>query len=46
MEANPLDLGHVQVPLAAAVAVTGILRGDSADDVEARARGNLERGVG
>jgi diguanylate cyclase (GGDEF)-like protein len=43
IEANPLDLGHLQLPLAAAVAVTGILPGDSADDVAARARGNLER---
>jgi diguanylate cyclase (GGDEF)-like protein len=40
---HPLDLGHIQVPLTAAVATTGILAGDKADDVLARARRNLER---
>jgi diguanylate cyclase (GGDEF)-like protein len=41
--ASPLDLGHVKVPLACAAATTGILVGDTADDVLARARSNLER---
>jgi diguanylate cyclase (GGDEF)-like protein len=40
---NPLDLGHVQVPLEAAVAVTGILAGDNVEDVLARAERSLER---
>ena len=39
--ANPLDLGHVRVRLEAAVATTGILPGDSVDDVLARAERNL-----
>ena len=39
--ANPLDLGHVQVRLEAAVASTGIMPGDKADDVLARAERNL-----
>lgn len=39
--ANPLDLGHVQVRLEAAVATTGILPGDTVDDVLARAERNL-----
>jgi diguanylate cyclase (GGDEF)-like protein len=43
VEANPLDLGHVRLPLACAVATTGILAGDRADDVLARAARNLER---
>jgi diguanylate cyclase (GGDEF)-like protein len=43
IQANPLDLGHVRLPLAAAVAVTGILPGDSADDVAKRCACNLER---
>lgn len=43
VEANPLDLGHVRVALKVAVATTGILPGDSADDVLMRAKGNLER---
>jgi diguanylate cyclase (GGDEF)-like protein len=43
VEANPLDLGHARVPLACAAATTGILVGDSADDVQARAKSNLER---
>ncbi|HEY0413798.1 MAG TPA: GGDEF domain-containing protein [Allosphingosinicella sp.] len=41
--ANPLDLGHVKLPLAAAVATTGIMPGDSVDNVLDRARSNLER---
>ncbi|MBV8685658.1 MAG: GGDEF domain-containing protein [Alphaproteobacteria bacterium] len=40
---NPLDLGHVAVPLKAVAATTGILPGDSADDVMNRARANLQR---
>jgi len=40
---QPLDLGHVQVPLTAAVATTGVLAGDTANDVQARARAALER---
>jgi diguanylate cyclase (GGDEF)-like protein len=43
---HPLDLGHVQVPLEAAVATTGVLAGDTAEDVIARARRNLERAGG
>jgi diguanylate cyclase (GGDEF)-like protein len=43
IEGNSLDLGHVRVPLTAVVAVTGILPGDSADDVAQRARRNVER---
>ena len=43
VETHPLDLGHVRVPLACAVATTGILAGDNADDVLARAAKNLER---
>jgi len=39
--ANPLDLGHVQVRLEAAVATTGIMPGDKVDDVLARAERNL-----
>ena len=41
--ANPLDLGHVRVGLEAAVATTGIMPGDGAEDVLERARRNLER---
>jgi diguanylate cyclase (GGDEF)-like protein len=40
---HPLDLGHVQVPLKVAVATTGILAGDTANDVQTRARAALER---
>lgn len=40
---HPLDLGHVEVPLAVAVATTGILAGDKLDDVLDRARRNLDR---
>ena len=43
VETHPLDLGHVRVPLTCAVATTGILAGDNADDVLARAAKNLER---
>jgi diguanylate cyclase (GGDEF)-like protein len=43
IEANPLDLGHAQVPLSVASATTGVLPGDSADDVLKRAAANLER---
>ncbi|MEA3032126.1 MAG: hypothetical protein QOH86_142 [Sphingomonadales bacterium] len=43
VEAHPLDLGHVRLPLACAVATTGILAGDTAEDVLARAAKNLER---
>lgn len=39
---NPLDLGHVRVRLEAAVATTGIMPGDRADEVLARAERNLE----
>jgi diguanylate cyclase (GGDEF)-like protein len=39
--ANPLDLGHVQAGLEAAVATTGIMPGDSVEDVLARAQRNL-----
>jgi diguanylate cyclase (GGDEF)-like protein len=39
--ANPLDLGHVRVPLAAVAAATGIMKGDGAADVRARAERNL-----
>jgi diguanylate cyclase (GGDEF)-like protein len=39
--ANPLDLGHVQLPLEAAVATTGIMPGDKAEEVLARAGRNL-----
>jgi len=38
---HPLDLGHVKIPLAAAVATTGILPGDKAEEVLARAERNL-----
>lgn len=38
---NPLDLGHVKVPLEAAVATTGIMPGDKVEDVLARAERNL-----
>lgn len=38
--ANPLDLGHVQVPLEAIVATTGILPGDKLDEVLARVERN------
>lgn len=38
---NPLDLGHVEVPLEAAVASTGIMPGDLVEDVLARAERNL-----
>jgi diguanylate cyclase (GGDEF)-like protein len=43
IDANPLDLGHVKVKVEAAVATTGILPGDSPDDVLQRVRLNLER---
>jgi diguanylate cyclase (GGDEF)-like protein len=43
VEQNPLDLGHVKVPLKAAVAVTGVLAGDKAEDVLGRAERNLAR---
>lgn len=43
VQANPVDLGHARLPLPCAAATTGILAGDTADDVLARARGNLER---
>ena len=39
--ANPLDLGHVQIPLGASVATTGIMPGDKVEDVLARAERNL-----
>jgi diguanylate cyclase (GGDEF)-like protein len=39
--ASPLDLGHARLPLAAAVAATGIMKGDSAADVLARVERNL-----
>ena len=38
---NPLDLGHERVRVEARVATTGILRGDSLDDVLQRAERNL-----
>jgi diguanylate cyclase (GGDEF)-like protein len=38
---HPLDLGHVAVPLEAAVASTGIMPGDKVEDVLARAQRNL-----
>ncbi|HEX8375524.1 MAG TPA: GGDEF domain-containing protein, partial [Geminicoccaceae bacterium] len=38
IESNPLDLGHARVPLTAAVATTGIMPGDSADNVLERGR--------
>ncbi|MFL6843265.1 MAG: GGDEF domain-containing protein [Allosphingosinicella sp.] len=38
---HPLDLGHVKVPLAATVAVTGILAGDQVEDILARCERNL-----
>ncbi|HEX9964187.1 MAG TPA: diguanylate cyclase [Allosphingosinicella sp.] len=38
---NPLDLGHAQAKLDAAVATTGILPGDKISDVLARAERNL-----
>lgn len=41
IEANPLDLGHVEVRLEAAVATTGIMPGDKADEVLSRAERNL-----
>ncbi len=40
---QPLDLGSVEVPLAATVGVATILPGDSAEDVLQRAERNLER---
>jgi diguanylate cyclase (GGDEF)-like protein len=40
--ANPLDLGHARVALEAKVATTGILSGDTVDDVLLRAERNLE----
>jgi diguanylate cyclase (GGDEF)-like protein len=43
IETNPLDLGHVALTLKAAVATTGIMPGDSADNVLDRARVNLQR---
>jgi diguanylate cyclase (GGDEF)-like protein len=38
---NPLDLGHERVKVEARVATTGILRGDSLEDVLQRAERNL-----
>lgn len=38
---TPLDLGHVRLPLRATAAATGIMKGDSAADVLARAERNL-----
>ena len=43
VQANPVDLGHAHLPVACAAATTGILSGDTADDVLARAKSNLER---
>jgi diguanylate cyclase (GGDEF)-like protein len=43
IQANPLDLGHARLPLPCAAATTGILVGDTADEVLARAKGNLAR---
>ena len=40
---NPLDLGHARVVIDAAAATTGILPGDTAENVLERARTNLER---
>ena len=40
---NPLDLGHAELKVEATVATTGILPGDSADDVLQRGERNLER---
>jgi diguanylate cyclase (GGDEF)-like protein len=40
---SPLDLGHTRLKIEATVATTGIMPGDSADDVLERAGGNLER---
>ena len=41
--ANPVDLGGASVSVEAAIAVTGILPGDSAEDVLARSDANLTR---
>lgn len=41
--ANPIDLGGVRVSIQAEIAVTGILAGDSVDDVIERAERNLAR---
>jgi diguanylate cyclase (GGDEF)-like protein len=41
--ANPIDLGGVKVSIQAEIAVTGILAGDSVDDVIERAERNLAR---
>jgi diguanylate cyclase (GGDEF)-like protein len=38
---HPLDLGHARVPLKAVVATTGIMPGDGADEILARAERNL-----
>jgi diguanylate cyclase (GGDEF)-like protein len=38
---HPLDLGHVRLAVAAKVASTGIMPGDKADEVLARAQRNL-----
>jgi diguanylate cyclase (GGDEF)-like protein len=40
---SPLDLGHTQIQIEATVATTGIMPGDSAEDVLQRAALNLER---
>jgi diguanylate cyclase (GGDEF)-like protein len=39
--ASPLDLGHARLPLRAAVATTGIMKGDTAAEVRLRAARNL-----
>ena len=41
--AQPVDLGNTHIPVEATIAVTGILAGDSAEDVIARAAANLTR---
>jgi diguanylate cyclase (GGDEF)-like protein len=41
IRSNPLDLGHAKVSLEAAVATTGIMPGDQAEEVLARAERNL-----
>jgi diguanylate cyclase (GGDEF)-like protein len=41
--ADPVDLGGATVPVEAAIAVTGILAGDTVDDVILRADRNLAR---
>ena len=46
IEASPLDLGHIQLPLHAAVVTTGILAGDKAEDVLERCRRSLARAAG